>query len=90
MPIKSMKSMNAKAAKGLVVDTEVGLLQEIPGIVFGPQKTPRITLLPGPIPDPSHDPRLGTPSPYWESSGKSAKSWASNPLQLASSHHFMW
>ena len=48
MPIKSMKSMNAKAAKGLVVDTEVGLLQEIPGIVFGPQETPRIALLPAP------------------------------------------
>ena len=43
-----MKSMNAKAAKGLVVDTEVGLLQEIPGIVFGPQETPRIALLPAP------------------------------------------
>ena len=37
-----MKSMNAK---GLVVDTEVGLFQEIPGIVFGPQETPRIALL---------------------------------------------
>ena len=30
-----MKSMNAK---GLVVDTEVGLFQEIPGIVFGGPK----------------------------------------------------